>query len=57
MYIGRNMKLRFIKGYIVHGEISGSRGGEYEMIVLWDVAPCSLVEVYRHFRGASCLHH
>jgi hypothetical protein len=21
------------------------------------MAPCSLVEVYRHFRGACCLHH
>jgi hypothetical protein len=25
--------------------------------VFWDVAPCSLVEVYRRFRGAYCLHH
>jgi hypothetical protein len=24
--------------------------------VFWDVAPCSHVEVYRHFRGAYCLH-
>jgi hypothetical protein len=23
---------------------------------LWDVAPCSLVEVHRRFRGAYCLH-
>jgi hypothetical protein len=27
------------------------------MAVFWVVAPCSLVEVYRHFRGACCLHH
>jgi hypothetical protein len=27
------------------------------MAILWDVAPCSLVEVYRRFRGACCLHH
>jgi hypothetical protein len=27
------------------------------MTVFWDVAPCSLVEVYRCFRGACCLHH
>jgi hypothetical protein len=27
------------------------------MTVFWDVAPCSLVEVYRRFRGACCLHH
>jgi hypothetical protein len=26
-----------------------------KMAVFWDVAPCSLVEVYR--RGAHCLHH
>jgi hypothetical protein len=25
--------------------------------VLWDVAPCSHVEVDRHFRGVYCLHH
>jgi hypothetical protein len=25
--------------------------------VFWDVAPCSLAEVYRCFRGACCLHH
>jgi hypothetical protein len=28
-----------------------------KMAVFWDVAPCSLVEVYRLFRGACCLHH
>jgi hypothetical protein len=27
------------------------------MAVFWVVAPCSLVDVYRRFRGASCLHH
>jgi hypothetical protein len=27
------------------------------MAVFWVVAPCSLVEVYRRFRGAYCLHH
>jgi hypothetical protein len=28
-----------------------------KITVFWDVAPCSLVEVYRYFRGACCLHH
>jgi hypothetical protein len=27
------------------------------MRVFWVVAPCSLGEVYRRFRGACCLHH
>jgi hypothetical protein len=28
-----------------------------KMTVFWDVAPCSLVEVYRRFRGTYCLNH
>jgi hypothetical protein len=28
-----------------------------KLTVFRDVAPCSLVEVYRRFRGAYCLHH
>jgi hypothetical protein len=28
-----------------------------KMAVSWVVAPCSLVEVYRRFRDACCLHH
>jgi hypothetical protein len=28
-----------------------------KMAVFWVVAPCSLVEVYRRFRGACCLQH
>jgi hypothetical protein len=27
------------------------------MAVFWDVAPCSLVEVYQRLRGVCCLHH
>jgi hypothetical protein len=27
------------------------------MAVFWIVVPCSLVEVYRRFRGPFCLHH
>jgi hypothetical protein len=38
------------------GKISGSHGGEYEDDVFWDVASCSLIEVYRRFRAACCLH-
>jgi hypothetical protein len=28
-----------------------------KMDVFWVVAPCSLVEVYRSFRGPCCRHH
>jgi hypothetical protein len=28
-----------------------------KMAVFWVVAPYSLVEVYRRFRGACCIHH
>jgi hypothetical protein len=28
-----------------------------KMAVFWVVAPCSLVEVYPHFRGTCCHHH
>jgi hypothetical protein len=39
--------------YFDLSEILGSHGVD----VFWDVAPCSLTEVYRLFRGAYCLHH
>jgi hypothetical protein len=28
-----------------------------KMTAFWDVAPCSLVEVYGRLRGSYCLHH
>jgi hypothetical protein len=28
-----------------------------KMTVIWDVAHCSLAEVYKRFSGACCLHH
>jgi hypothetical protein len=28
-----------------------------KMVVFWVEAPCSMVEVYRRFRDASCFHH
>jgi hypothetical protein len=28
-----------------------------KMAVFWVIALCHLVDVYQHFRGASCLHH
>jgi hypothetical protein len=43
----------FKENILPGGEISGSHGGEY---VVWDVAPCSLVETNRRFRDAYCLY-
>jgi hypothetical protein len=43
--------------YLAVCEISGSHGRDYEYESFWDVAPCSLVQVHRRFRGAQCLHH
>jgi hypothetical protein len=28
-----------------------------KIIAVWGIAPCSLIEVDRHFRGAYCLNH
>jgi hypothetical protein len=28
-----------------------------KMAVFWDIAPYSLVDIGRHFRGTYCLHH
>jgi hypothetical protein len=28
-----------------------------KMAVFWDIAPCSLVDTDRHFRGTYCVHH
>jgi hypothetical protein len=28
-----------------------------KLAVIWVEAPCSLIEVYRRFRGTCCLHH
>jgi hypothetical protein len=28
-----------------------------KMTVFWDAAPCSLVEIFRRFRGTYCLKH
>jgi hypothetical protein len=45
------------EGQIRLSEISGSHAGSMKMAVSSVVAPCSMVEVYRRFRRAFCLHH
>jgi hypothetical protein len=42
----------------VSGPITGLKpSSEMKMAVFWVVAACSLIEVYRRFRGTCCLHH
>jgi hypothetical protein len=38
-------------------EISGSDSVGMKMAIIWDVAPCSLVDIDLCFGGAYCLHH
>jgi hypothetical protein len=34
-----------------------TKSNTVKMAIFWVVAPCSVIEVYRRFRGACCLHH
>jgi hypothetical protein len=50
--IGEDLACSKITNYTSRVSVSH----EYENI-FWYVAPCSLVEFYRFFRGTCCLHH
>jgi hypothetical protein len=39
------------------GEVDSEFMGNMKKTAFWDIAPCSLAEVYRRFGGACCLHH
>jgi hypothetical protein len=45
------------KKAIKWSRIWGSNGGDRKVAVIWVVAPCSLVEVYRRFRKTGCFQH
>jgi hypothetical protein len=45
------LKTRELVGFEVLTAVS------MKMAIFWVVAPCSLVEVYKLFRGPCCLHH
>jgi uncharacterized membrane protein YesL len=45
----------YIMMYLVRFQVVTA--ASMKMAVFWVVAPYNLVEVYRCFRGASCLHH
>jgi hypothetical protein len=49
------IKLRLLNK--IMGEIQVLTAASMKMAVLWVVAPCSLVEVYRCFRSTCRLHH
>jgi hypothetical protein len=40
---------------IVRARFQALTAASMKMSASWDIAPCSLVEVYRRFRGAYCL--
>jgi hypothetical protein len=56
--VGQGLKLtthfHVVSLYRTHGGLSGSHTDKY--VYGWDVAPCSLVDTDRRFRGAFYLH-
>jgi hypothetical protein len=55
--VGVWRSLRQAVAFVLDHEISGSHGSEYEDGYIWVVKPWCLIEVYRRFRGACCLHY
>jgi hypothetical protein len=45
----------FEADYVVRFQVFAATN--MKVTVFWDVAPCSLIEVHRGFRGTCCLHH
>jgi hypothetical protein len=39
------------------GEIWGFQETNMNVTVLWDIVPCSLIEIYLRFGGAYSIHH
>jgi hypothetical protein len=50
LFITQYVKVYFVRFQVLTAE-------NKKMDVFWVVAPCSLVENYRIFRGACCFHH
>jgi hypothetical protein len=48
-------KIKKQRAYIVRFQVLTA--ASMKMSIFWDVAPRSLVEVYRRFKGACFLHH
>jgi hypothetical protein len=44
-----------LKGRVISDKAFLTNINVLKMTVFWDVAPCSLVEVYQNFKGACCL--
>jgi hypothetical protein len=56
-FVTRRVKLNSCFGFIMFFQPSHTIWPVLKMTIFWVVAPYSLVEVYRRFRGACCLHH
>jgi hypothetical protein len=47
----------FLRRLTQHYKYISARKILLKMSVIWNVAPCSLVQIDWHFRGPNCLHH
>jgi hypothetical protein len=53
----KHFPVKHLKNVVSPNHSLGITTDTNKMAVFWVVAPCSLAEVYRRFRGACCLHH
>ncbi|KDR07272.1 hypothetical protein L798_03263 [Zootermopsis nevadensis] len=49
--------IQFIRLDLIQVALEGLKAVSVKTAVFWVAAPCSLIEVYQHFRGPFCLHH
>jgi hypothetical protein len=56
-YVSINLSLTLREEQSLRARFEILTAASMKMAVFWVVALCSLVEVYRRFRGTCCLHH
>jgi hypothetical protein len=54
---GYHVLVFILQNEVIHVRFQVLTAARMKMAVFWVVAPCSLVEVYRRFRGSRCLQH
>jgi hypothetical protein len=55
-YMGKTVTNEDTHDELVHVRVQVLTAASMKIAVFWVLASCSLVEVYRRFRGACCLH-